>query len=286
MKRICNLLIIFLFVIVLLQNITYAIEDIKNYCPSEPYPVGGKFASTISKISGTNWLLTNIAENRVKYALKKETNSDFDVNMVAFGGKNLIEGKFKSLNLTSDKVKFEGFYISNVKAYTICDYNQVKFNSYDFTFPENLVLKYEGKITQSDLNKNILRPKYREKINKFNISFSNILSMKVYEPQFTITNNRIYMDFNVLLPFFGTKTINSDFSLKVQNGEIVIDDFNLNNSLSFSSDNILSILNIFNPLNFDVSLNKDNKGLNVIQNIDIINNEIIFDGVFIVCKNV
>ena len=56
MKRICNLLIIFLFVIVLLQNITYAIEDIKNYCPSEPYPVGGKFASTISKISGTNWL--------------------------------------------------------------------------------------------------------------------------------------------------------------------------------------------------------------------------------------
>lgn len=285
MRKIWNFLLI-LVVIVLFHNATYAIEDITSYCPGEPYPVGGKVASSISKITGTNWIFTNIAENRVKYALKKETDSDFDVQMKAFGGKNLIEGKFKSLNLTSDKVKYEGFYVSDLKAYTICDYNQVKFNSYDFTFPENFVLKYEGKITQSDLNKSILRTQYREKINKFNLSFSNILSMKIYEPQFTIANNRIYMDFKVLLPFIGTKTLSSDFSLKADNGEIVIGDFNINNALSFSSDNVLAILNIFNPLNFDVSLNKDNKGLNVVQNINIVNNEIIFDGVFIVPKSV
>lgn len=285
MKKICKFLMIFL-VVVLFQNVTFAIEDITSYCPSEPYPVGGKFASTISKITGTNWIFTNIAENRVKYALRKETDSDFDVKMIAFGGKNLIEGKFKSLNLTSDKVKYEGFYVSNVKVYTVCDYNQVKFNSYDFTFPENLVLKYEGKITQSDLNKSILRAKYREKINKFNLSFSNILSIKIYEPQFTIANNRIYMDFKVLLPFIGTKNISSDFSLKVHNGQIVVGDFNINNSLSFSSDNILSFLNIFNPLSFDVALNEDNKGLNIVQNIDILNNEIVFDGVFIIPKSV
>ncbi|UKI41755.1 MAG: hypothetical protein L6V95_01515 [Candidatus Melainabacteria bacterium] len=69
------------------KNTTFAIEDIQSYCPAEPYPVGGKVASSISKITGTNWLFTNIAESRVKYALKKETNSNFDVKMKAFGGK-------------------------------------------------------------------------------------------------------------------------------------------------------------------------------------------------------
>lgn len=285
MKKIFKFLFT-LLVFVLFQNTTFAIEDIQSYCPAEPYPVGGKVASSISKITGTNWLFTNIAESRVKYALKKETNSNFDVKMKAFGGKNLIEGKFKSLNITSDNVKYEGFYVSDVKAYTVCDYNQVKFNSYDFTFPENLVLKYEGKITQNDLNKSILRPEYREKINKFNKSFSNILSMKVYEPQFTISGNRIYMDFKVLLPFIGTKTISSDFSIKADNGQIVVADFNISNALSFSSDNILSILNIFNPLNFDVSLDENNKALNVVQNVNVVNNEIVFDGIFIVPKNV
>lgn len=285
MKKIFKFLFT-LLVFVLFQNTTFAIEDIQSYCPAEPYPVGGKVASSISKITGTNWLFTNIAESRVKYALKKETNSNFDVKIKAFGGKNLIEGKFKSLNISSDNVKYEGFYFSNVKAYTVCDYNQVKFNSYDFTFPENLVLKYDGKITQNDLNKSILRPEYKEKINKFNKSFSNILSMKVYEPQFTISGNRIYMDFKVLLPFIGTKTISSDFSLKADNGQIVVADFNISNALSFSSDNILSILNIFNPLNFNVSLNENNKALNVIQNVNVVNNEIVFDGVFIVPKSV
>lgn len=285
MKKIFKFLFT-LLMFVLFQNTTFAIEDIQSYCPTEPYPVGGKVASSISKITGTNWLFTNIAESRVKYALKKETNSNFDVKMKAFGGKNLIEGKFKSLNITSDNVKYEGFYVSDVKAYTVCDYNQVKFNSYDFTFPENLVLKYEGKITQNDLNKSILRPEYREKINKFNKSFSNILSMKVYEPQFTISGNRIYMDFKVLLPFIGTKTISSDFSIKADNGQIVVADFNISNALSFSSDNILSILNIFNPLNFNVSLNENNKALNVVQNVNVVNNEIVFDGIFIVPKNV
>lgn len=285
MKKIFKFLFT-LLVFVLFQNTTFAIEDIQSYCPAEPYPVGGKVASSISKITGTNWLFTNIAESRVKYALKKETNSNFDVKMKAFGGKNLIEGKFKSLNITSDNVKYEGFYVSDVKAYTVCDYNQVKFNSYDFTFPENLVLKYEGKITQNDLNKSILRPEYREKINKFNKSFANILSMKVYEPQFTISGNRIYMDFKVLLPFIGTKTISSDFSIKADNGQIVVADFNISNALSFSSDNILSILNIFNPLNFDVSLDENNKALNVVQNVNVVNNEIVFDGIFIVPKNV
>ena len=258
MKKIFKFLFT-LSVFVLFQNTTFAIEDIQSYCPTEPYPVGGKVASSISKITGTNWL---------------------------FGGKNLIEGKFKSLNITSDNVKYEGFYFSNVKAYTVCDYNQVKFNSYDFTFPENLVLKYDGKITQNDLNKSILRPEYKEKINKFNKSFSNILSMKVYEPQFTISGNRIYMDFKVLLPFIGTKTISSDFSIKADNGQIVVADFNISNALSFSSDNILSILNIFNPLNFNVSLNESNKALNVIQNVNVVNNEIVFEGVFIVPKSV
>ena len=285
MKKIFKFLFT-LLVFVLFQNTTFAIEDIQSYCPAEPYPVGGKVASSISKITGTNWLFTNIAESRVKYALKKETNSNFDVKMKAFGGKNLIEGKFKSLNITSDNVKYEGFYVSDVKAYTVCDYNQVKFNSYDFTFPENLVLKYEGKITQNDLNKSILRPEYREKINKFNKSFANILSMKVYEPQFTISGNRIYMDFKVLLPFIGTKTISSDFSIKADNGQIVVADFNISNALSFSSDNILSILNIFNPLNFDVSLDENDKALNVVQNVNVVNNEIVFDGIFIVPKNV
>lgn len=285
MKKLYKLLTI-LSAFLLMQNVSYAIEDITSYCPLEPYPVGGKIASAISKITGTNWLFSNIAENRVKYALKKETNSDFDVKIKPFGGKNLIEGKFKSLNISSDNVKYEGFYVSDLKAYTLCDYNQVKFNSYDFTFPENLVLKYEGKITQSDLNKSILRSQYREKINKFNQSFSNILSMKIYEPQFTIANNRIYMDFKVLLPFIGTKTISSDFSLKADNGQVVVADFNISNALSFSSDNILAILNIFNPLNFDVSLNKNDKALNALQNINITNNEIIFDGVFIVPKSV
>ena len=94
------------------------------------------------------------------------------------------------------------------------------------------------------------------------------------------------MDFKVLLPFIGTKTINSDFGLKVVDGKIAVADFNISNSLSFSSDNILSILNIFNPFNIDLSLDKNNKGINAVQNVNIINNEIVFDGVFIVPKSV
>ena len=70
MKKLYKLLTI-LSAFLLMQNVSYAIEDITSYCPVAPYPVGGKIASSISKITGTNWIISNIAENRVKICIEK-----------------------------------------------------------------------------------------------------------------------------------------------------------------------------------------------------------------------
>ena len=76
----------------------------EKYCAQKPYPVGGIVASGISNITGVNFTFTKLAELTIQSILKKELNSNFNAELYSFGGKNLIDGKFKKLTLSARKI--------------------------------------------------------------------------------------------------------------------------------------------------------------------------------------
>lgn len=261
---------------------SFALEA--NYCAVEPYKVGNNFTRAFSKYSGANFLLTKVAQGRLKYELEKQTGDEFTVNIKPFGAVDFANGKFESLEISSKNPSFEGFYITDFQAKTLCGYNHVKFDPYDTKFIENFAMSFSGRITQTDLNKTILRQSYKEKIKTFNQKAGKLLMMKVYEPNISILDEKIEMTFKVLLPLVGTKTFKTTFSLQVNDGNVEICDLEIQNGYSLSSDSILAILNIFNPLSFDTKINKVQNAKIIAKNVNIRNNEIILDGEFIVPK--
>lgn len=278
-----------LFLVLIFTSQTSFAYDYSQMCEVPPYPVSNGFPKFMSNVTGANFLITQVAESQIQKALKKDLNSNFKVNIEPYGAKNLLDGKFKSLTITSSKVAYGNASISEFYAKTICDYNHVVLKNNDVYFAQNLLFNYSGLVTSNDFQNIVLSKEYLSLLEKMNVTIANRVIFKIFDPTAKIDNDRIKLSFKMMTPLsflneVSTVTINA--GLAVQNEKIVFTDVDLGSPNSrFDLSKMLPIVNRLNPLTYEFSLSKSSKGILKVSNVKVAQNKIFVDGVFIIPKN-
>ena len=285
----------FILVILLISSSrSFAVSNVESdkdmFCASKPYDVSSSFGQSISKISGMNFLLTQLGETAFERELKKFTSgsSKFDVKIIPYSSKNLLEGKFKSFEIYSPTFAVNGISLSQFKAKTYCDYNYITSKNGRLKFKENFVLDFEGKITQNDLKKILDSKNYKKLIDEINFYNGDSILFKMLDPDIKIEDNKLNITLNALIPFFGNnlvKRIKTQSDLEARDGKIVMSNIKFNDHLNFDPDILLPILNRFNPLTYQIKLDKDINAIIKMSNVKIENNEILLNGYLVILKS-
>ena len=186
-----------LALVVGLQGVSFATYNEIQMCPNEPYPVGGTLSGFLSNASGTNFLLTKIVEAAAQKELRKEFDSKFNIELHAFGGKNLLDGKFKAIKVASKKVVSDEVNATNFSAASLCNYNHITIKNDELNFVENFLMEYSAQITSEDLQRTILSPSYTKLLNKLNVNVAGFSLFKISDPSIGIKNNRLQMSAQV-----------------------------------------------------------------------------------------
>jgi len=154
---------IFLTLFVFLIAYQAQAENFYNYCSVNT--AKKTFTGSIASFSGFNLLTRNIAENKIKKTIKKETNSKFKIKINNFFASNILNGEIKSIKATSKKYDYDGIHLTNMNITSICPYNRINFEDNKLYFVENMVLKYNVFLTEDDLNKTISSQKIDKRIS-------------------------------------------------------------------------------------------------------------------------
>lgn len=284
--------ILFLSITLILSINSTLAKDYSQFCSTNS--ANKTFLGNIASISGYNSISRNIIENQIAKALKKETNSKFDVKIDSFLGTNVKNGEFKSLKANSDNIFYNGIYMSDVNIETICPYNKVDYKNKTLTFDENLALKYSASITQDDLDKLLKESSYQKIIDKMN-SDSTISSLiQIKNSNIKIKDDKLEIIYNIL-PLAKLDTIGIfknrikpikiaiGANLKVEDGNIELCDFDFNN-VKAKYNNLIPIINMLNPLSFEMDFDKNIKGEMDVENVKIANSKIQLEGTVLIPK--
>ena len=174
-------------------------EEEKTMCPSTPV-VNGAFASTLSKITGMNFILATTLESQVRHQMNEALAGNFKVEIEPFGGKSMLQGKFKKITASSDSAAVEGLYLSNIKAQSICGYNHFVYHNGEVLTAENFLLGFRTEITSDDLQKMVTTPEYMKKLNSANVNVGNISILKVFSPKAEIKDNKLVISVMYMAP--------------------------------------------------------------------------------------
>ena len=161
--------------IVLVSNVAFA----QDYACPNTYVLNPRVSRFISKSSGSNFIHTKILEHVLERQAKREFDGDFDVEIKSFGGKDLKEGKFKSLNATGKNIKIDNFLIDKVSINSLCEFNQFKKNNdgkYEFItdFPADITFMFSSE----NLNKIIEMPEFQNRLAKINSQLNGFMNIK------------------------------------------------------------------------------------------------------------
>lgn len=269
-----------------LQGTSHAAYSELQMCPSGPYPVGGSVSRFFSNATGTNFVLTKIAESAIQKELKRQFNSNFNVELYAFGGKNLLEGKFKTIKVESEKIASDELNVTNFSANSLCDYNRIGIKSDELLFLENFLMEYSAQITNEDLKRTVASPSYKKLFDKLNLNIAGFTIFKVSDPLIEIKNNRLQMSAKVLSPnpFNPVQTISVNTGIKVENEKIVFSDIQVGSLGNLNLNSVLPLINRMNPFVQKVPLDNKNTATIKIKDVDIDNNTICAKGLVIVPK--
>lgn len=284
--------IIFLFA--LLLSVNCFAKDYSALCST--VKPDKNFSGTLSSLSGINFTTKKIVQSQIEKALKKETNSKFDVEIENFFGVSLLSGNFGKVSAKSSNLVYDGFYFSNFTAETICPYNSVSFDDDNVKFNENMVLKYVSEISQDDIEKTINSTEYKKFIDKINSD--NVLSalINIKEPVIKIMEDDILFEYEIVpLPNVGLNQFANNFvkpikvsmnaNLSVVDGKIQLSDFKFNDSKFDKYKGLLNLMNSYDILSFNVNPTKDTKGKMEIDNIKVENSKIKITGYLVIPKD-
>lgn len=284
MNKILFLILSLIFIPVL----SYAIDDVEEYCLKEPYPVHGSASKIISNITGANFIATKTIEANIQKSLKKDLNSSFNVEVYPFSLIDLASGKFKKITVEAPDINAPDFSLTGFKAESLCPYNRVIAEDGNLFFAENFLLGYSATITNTNLKKTVLSTKYLNMINKADINFSGVTFFKITEPNIEIKDNRLHLSFKLSYSnFFKNfeKTIKANTSLKVQDEKIVFTDIQIGERQGVSSNIILCILNVLNPFSTKIKIDDNNTAYVKTKDLEFIDNSIKTNGVVLLKKN-
>ncbi|MBQ8847511.1 MAG: hypothetical protein IJ003_01035 [Candidatus Gastranaerophilales bacterium] len=288
MKKIILLLILF--------NLSFCAKayDYSSFCA--PEPISKNISGNILSLIGLNFLSKNIIESQITHAVKKELNSKIKINLDNFYGVNILSGKFKSLEATSKEFNFDGFYFSNLKVNTVCPYNYVSIKNKELVFMENMALKYSTEITQDNIDKIINSSFYQNLIDKMNSNKIISKAIKIQNSNIQIKDNDLILDYkivpsektdllsSIIKNYIKPANIKINANLKANNGKVELCNLSLNSKTNKYND-LSSIINLLNPLSYNLDINKSNKGELKVENVEIKDNKIYLDGIVLIKKN-
>ena len=285
--------IIILFAFILSFNSAFGF-DYNSYCPAEKSSTS--LMGNIASLTGFNFLNKVLLQNRLASAIKKETDSKFDIDIENIFGSSVLSGAFKSLSAKSKSVGYNGIYMSDFSVKTACPFNYVSFKGGKLSFPENLVLSYKTSVTQDDINKILNSNLYKNAINKMNKDGSISSLVNIKSSNITISDNKLKFKYE-LTPFpkagglitkltSNVKPISLSFTtnLKASDGKLELCNFDVN-SKNIAYDAILPIVNKLNPLSYGLNVGKNNKGTLDVENVNIKDGKINLDGLLLISKN-
>ena len=281
-------LIALLTTIMLTSSITFA-DDLTQFC-AQPYDMSMKGTKFLTAITGMNFLSRAIANSVVKSELKKSTGAKgFKVKMNSFSAKDLAAGRFRGLDISGDNLDFDGVYVTQFNANTVCDFNYVKATTKDIKFKENFIMKYNMTISDVDLRKTLLSKNYLTFLNSLNIKVGPMNLMELKDVDVKLKADKFYFILKMNNQIFGRNvpvTLNMSSKMKIENGQFKVSEVtfeNFNQKISLTQ--LTNVLNLIDPLNFTVDvLNNKNTKL-ALNNFDIKGNKIMLDGTVFVPKN-
>ncbi len=258
---------------------------------AEPYDLSNGVSRFFSTVSGSNFASQKVAQTIVKKEIKKNSEtSDLKVKVKSFSGKDLKEGRFKSMSVSGKDVSIGDVYISELNAHTVCDFNYIASNpknSKEVIFKENFPVDFAAKFSQDDINKMISSKDYQKVVADLNAIGKDSGLFRISSTYVRIKNNRFLYVIKFSIPFvkkYQEVVISSD--LKVKNGEIAFTDTKiLNSNFNMDVSKMAKILNYINPLDYSLDIidNKDTK-LNI-QNVSIENDMVVLKGRVTVLKD-
>lgn len=272
---------------ILLSGKAFAVVD-SSLCPQPPYAVSSGLPLFLSNVTGTNFLLTKIGELTLENQLKKELGAKFDVQIYAFGGKNLIDGKFKKITANSKNAVIDGVHISSIKSESVCDYNHFVTKGDDVYSAENFLSKFDVTLTSDDIKQTFAAGKFSKTLESMNINVNNFIVFKVFDPVAAIKNNRFDLSMKMISPLVTggkTKTISVNMGLGVQDGQIQFTDVRLNQGSAHMNLNaLLPIINKLNPFMYETTILKTKGSIVRVNDIKMVNNCINIAGTVFIPK--
>ena len=265
----------------------FLFEEEKSMCPAVPV-VNGVFASTLSRITGMNFILATTQECQVRRQMNDALAADFKVNIEPFGAKSMLQGKFKSINASSDAAAVAGIYMSNIKARSLCGYNHFVYHDGEVYTAENFLLGFRAEITSADLQKMVTTPEYMKKLNSANVNVGNISLLKIFNPKAEIKHNKLVISVMYMAPLAmrSPKQASMRMGLIAKDGNLEFTDIETGTGhSSVSMDTLLPVLNKLNPLAIKTNILNNEKSIIKLKDIYIINDKIIIKGLVIVPKN-
>ncbi len=274
----------FLILIFLFIPLASFSSDCNIICPKETFDIQ-KSESIFNKVTGAYFASKKIAEIAIQRELNDELNSNFKVNLDIFSVKLLKQGKFKGLILKSDTLKYKAVSISNFYAETICPFNSVLYKNKRLYYPEELPLKFNGTITNNDLQNIISSNEFQKELQKTDLAVNGQNLFKVNSPNVEIKNNQIYFKIPLKM-LFGTIKIKAFADIEAKNNKIVLKNITLGKKSNIISDSMLgAILNTTNPISYETSMINGKFCKIYIRKAEIIDDKINIDGIFIINKN-
>ncbi len=287
MKKISRIL--FLLIIAAGMMPAFAQE---NYCDTSMCPaevsVSGPISSTLSKISGMNFLVSKTLESQIKKQMDKALTGDFKVELEPFGAKSMLEGKFKSFSAHSDYAYYDGFYFSNVNAQSLCGYNHFIYKDGQVYTNENFLMSFSIDVTPSDLQKMVSTPEYMKLMNSLNVSVAGLSVFKIFDPKVEIKDNRLVFSMKVVsaLTLGSPKMIYTSMGLDIQDGKLIFTDVQTSPNLANANLNVLlPLINKLNPFVFKANLLNNSKSFIKLKDVNFVDNKIVIKGLVIVPKN-
>lgn len=288
MKKI-NLILVFICTLVLSAP-ALALEGSvcdTSMCPAVP-KVSGPIASTLSKVTGMNFLVSKTIESQVKKQMDKALTADFKVKITPFGARSMMQGKFEKITAHADSAYIDGFYLSNINAESLCGYNHFLYKDGQVYTNENFLLGFTADVTSNDLQKIISTPEYMKLVNSMNVNVAGISVFKIFDPKAEIKYNRLIFSMRVVSPLTmgQPKLISSSMGMAVENGRILFTDIQTTPAIASTNLNsILPVLNKLNPLTFKTNILNNSKSIIKIQDVNFENDKIVLKGLVIVPKN-
>lgn len=248
-------------------------------CPSQSLDIIEK-ETFIKKITGLNFISKKIVEIAIAKVLNDEFyKSNISTNLEIFNSHRLKNGEFKALEFKSERLRYRALSLSEFNAQTICSYNKVAYANKKIYFPIDLPLKFEGKITNLDLQNVINSEEFQRELKKVSI----IGDLKV-----EIANN--FINFTIpIKTFFSEKPLNIKFkaNIEVDNNKIVLRNITFNRKSNIiNNDIIASLINQINPIMYEINSANGKFCKLFITKAQIVDNEIRTNGVLIINKNI